>query len=73
MTYRPYPSADRALRQLDRHARSVSTAPSFGGAQFAEGLAAVAKAGWTARDLARHWQDMLGAQSSRPRIVSGGK
>lgn len=73
MTYRQYPNPDRALRQLDRHARSASTVSSFGGAQFAEGLAVLATAGWSARDLARHWQDMLGAQSSRPGIVGGGQ
>jgi hypothetical protein len=71
--HRPYPNPDRALRQLDRHARSASTTPSFGGAQFAEGLAALAKAGWTARDLTRHWQGMLGAEPTRPRGVGGGQ
>jgi hypothetical protein len=27
VTYRPYPSADRALRQLDRHGRTVPPRP----------------------------------------------
>ena len=72
MTYRPYPNADRALKQLDRH---YSSAPVI---QMPECLRPIAESFDRLRDLewdramsGSMWRPGLLIERSRPRVVGG--
>lgn len=62
MSHRTYPSLGRARRQLDRH---VKAAPRLSDLErFAQGVAVLRSAGWTAQELAAHWQQSLRGQQA---------
>ncbi|MEW2300262.1 hypothetical protein AB0958_09805 [Streptomyces sp. NPDC006655] len=64
MSHRPYPRADRARHQVDRHAKPT---PALSDSErFKLGIAALRAASWTAQELVDHWQRAL-----RPRPAKG--